>query len=121
MKAIINKFFFNMKFVLFFIALFLTLYIVLKMNIRINNGLCNIICIFIPYFLLLLFFMLNIFNNNNKTNNNIFLNITSSFVFFVNIFVCLRAIYDKNMLLNKVYSFSINFTFFNDYLAFNNI
>ena len=121
MKKVINKIFYYAKFVLFIIAFALSLYILLKMSMRLNKGYVDVVYTFIPYIILLLLFILNAFIRNKNINDNLFYNISCCLVFFVNIIVSLRSIFDCNMILNKIYGYSINFAFFNDYLSFNKI
>lgn len=121
MKKILNLIFCFFRYVLFIIAFSITLYITIVMYNRLNKSYFDIVYLFIPYLLLFLLFLLNLFLKNKYVNNNIFYNITCCLVFIVNIFVSYRCIFDKGMLLNKVYGYSINFGYFNDYLAFNKV
>ena len=59
------------------------------------------------------------FNNlEYYRNSNLFYILTSLLVFIVIIFVCIRAICDKGMLLNKVMGYGINFNYFSDFIIF---
>lgn len=121
MKKILNLLLYILRYILCIISFSMTLYIMIIMCNRLDKGFIDIVYLAIPYLLLFLLFLFNLFLKNKYINSNIFYNITCCLVFIVNILVCCRCLFDKSMLLNKVYGYSINFGFFNDYLSFNSI
>lgn len=118
MKKILNAMFLVLKFILLIIAFSISLYIVLSMYHRINKDIINAAPIFIPFIVILLLFFINITAHQKHINNNIFYNLTCCLVFICIIIVCLRAIFDKNMLLNEIMGYGINFSYFNDFIPF---
>lgn len=118
MKKILNGMFFILKLLLLLLSIGITLYIVLSMYRRINKSIISSINIFIPYLLILILFMINIIFKQQNINKNLFYNLTSCLVFFVTILVGLRAIFDKNLLLNNIMGYNIDFMYFSDYIAF---
>ena len=61
---------------------------------------------------------MNFVFKQDRINNNLFYNLTSLLVFVVIIFVCIRSIFDKGMILNKVMGYGINFNYFSDFIVF---
>lgn len=121
MKKIINGLFSFLKYILLIFSFGFTLFIILRMYTRLSKTLNESVFIFLPYGILLLLFILNISLRREAVTKNLFFNITATLVFSVNIFVCLRAILDKNMLFNEIQKMGVNFNYFNDYLSFNRI
>ena len=101
MKKIINGLCSFLKYVCLIISFGLTLFIILRMYTRLNKSLSEAIFIFLPYLLLLILFIVNSFFKKEGITKNIFYNITATLVFATNIFVCYRAVFDKNMLFNN--------------------
>lgn len=121
MKKVFNWLFSFLKYVLLLLSFGLTLFIILRMYSRLNKSLNSAIVIFIPYFILLFLFLLTSIFKREGITKNLFYNMTANLVFITNIFVCFRAIYDKNMLFNEIQKMGVNFNYFNDYLSFNRI
>lgn len=118
MKNILNTIFYILKFILFFIALGLSFYIILGMYNRLEKNYLNSINFVIPYILVIIIFCVNLFCNQKVVNKNIFYNLTCVLVFSTIIVVCLRAIFDRNMILNSIMGYNINFSYFSDFLIF---
>ena len=118
MKNILNSFFYYLKFLLLLGAFSLSLYIMIGMCYGVNRSIISVIFLFLPFILLLLLFMFNKIMKHDIVNKNIFYNLTCSLAFSVIIFVALRAIFDKGMVLNYVMGYNINFNYFNDFLLF---
>ena len=118
MKKVLNNFFYLLKYILFFISLGLTFYIILGMYSRIEKNYFNCINIFIPYLLILVIFCINFIRNQKVVINNIFYNITCVLVFSIIVLVSLRALFDRNMILNQIMGYNINFSYFSDFLVF---
>ncbi len=121
MKKIVNGLLSFFKYIFLLLSFGLTLFIILKMYTRLNKSLTSAVVIFIPYFILLVLFLINSFLKREGVIKNLFYNMTATLVFFTNTFVCLRAIFDKNMLFNEIQKMGVNFNYFNDYLSFNRI
>ena len=118
MKNILNTMFYILKFILFFVALGLSFYIILGMYNRLEKDYIGCINLVIPYILVIIIFCVNLFKNQQVVTKNIFYNITCVLVFSTITVVCLRAIFDKNMLLNGIMGYNINFSYFSDFLVF---
>lgn len=118
MKRILNGLFFVLKWILLLSSFAITFYIILSMYDRVNKSLIESIDLFIPYVLILILFMINIFLKQDSVSKNIFYNLTCCLVFTTTLVVGARAIYDKNMVLNEIMGYGINFSYFNDFLAF---
>ncbi len=113
-KILLNVF----KVFFLLIAFTLSIYIIIGMAYRLGNDLFSSILYFVPFVILLLIYVLNFIFKQDKINGNLFYNLTSLLVYFVIIFVCLRAIFDKGMLLNEVMGYGINFNYFSDFIVF---
>ena len=118
MKGLINGLLVVCRWILFFAAFGITFYIILSMYDRVGKSLIEAIDLFIPYFLLLILFMIDIFMKKAPVNKNIFYNLTCCLAFTTIVIIGLRAIYDKNMVLNEIMGYGINFSYFSDFLSF---
>lgn len=118
MKKILNYLFLVLKFILLIISFGLTFYIVLSMYSRIEKNIINSLPIFIPFLLTLVLFCINILFKQKTLNNNLFYNLTCCLVFMTICIVSIRAIFDKNMILNQIMGYNINFAYFNDFIGF---
>ena len=118
MKKILNGIFMFLKFILLILGFGLSFFIVLSMYKRVDKNLVESIPIFIPYIIILLIFFINIIFGQKSVNRNLFYNLTCCLVFSCIVIVCLRAILDKNMLLNSIMGYNINFSYFNDFISF---
>lgn len=118
MKKILNGIFMLLKFILLILGFGLSFFIVLSMYKRVDKNLVESIPIFTPYIIILLIFFINIIFGQKSVNRNLFYNLTCCLVFSCIVIVCLRAILDKNMLLNSIMGYNINFSYFNDFISF---
>lgn len=118
MKRILNGLFFVIKWILLLSSFAITFYIILSMYDRVNKSLMEATSLFIPYVLILVLFMINIILKQKSVSKNLFYNLTCCLVFATIIVVGVRAITDKNMVLNQIMGYGINFSYFNDFLAF---
>lgn len=118
MKKILNGIFMFLKFILLILGFGLSFFIVLSMYKRVDKNLVESIPIFTPYIIILLIFFINIIFGQKSVNRNLFYNLTCCLVFSCIVIVCLRAILDKNMLLNSIMGYNINFSYFNDFISF---
>lgn len=118
MKKILNIIFLILKFILLIISFGMSLYIVFSMYSRVGKNLIESLPIFIPYVIILMFFFMNLTFKQYQVNNNIFYNLTCCLVFSSICLACFRAILDKNMLLNEIMGYNINFSYFADFIVF---
>lgn len=118
MKKIINSIFLVLKFILLVISFGMSLYIILSMYKRVEKNIIEALPIFIPYVILLLLFFINITIGQKGVNQNVFYNLTCCLVFGCICLVCIRSILDKNMLLNEIMGYGINFSYFGDFISF---
>lgn len=118
MNKILNMIFMVLKIVLLLFSFTFSLYIVFCMYHRIDRDIIYALPIFIPYIVILLLFFININLKNKYVNDNIFYNLSCCLVFFCISIVDFRSIFDKNMLLNEIMGYGINFTYFSNFLPF---
>ena len=118
MIKLLNKMFYILKFITFFLSLGFTIYIVLGMYTRLQKNYIDSIDIFMPFILILLIFCINIFKSQLVVTENLFYNFTCCLVFFTILFISYRTIFDKNMLLNSIMGYNINFSYFSDFISF---
>lgn len=118
MKKMLNGIFMFLKFILLILGFGLSFFIILSMYKRIDKNIIESIPIFIPFILILFLFFINIIMNQKSVNSNIFYNLTCCLVFSCIVVAGLRSILDKNMLLNSIMGYNINFSYFSDFIAF---
>ncbi len=116
MKKMLNGIFSILKFLLWILSFFMTLYIVVYMYQRLEKSILTSLPILFPFFLVLLFYLINIIFRQKFVQKSIFYNITSCLVFVTILFVCYRALFDTNMILNERLGYHINFNYFADFL-----
>lgn len=107
-----------LKFILLILGFGLSFFIILSMYKRIDKNIIESIPIFIPFILILFLFFINIIMNQKSVNSNIFYNLTCCLVFGCILVAGLRSVLDKNMLLNSIMGYNINFSYFSDFIAF---
>ena len=118
MVKILNLIFSFLKFILLVIGFGVSFFIVLSMYSRVGRSIISSIYIFLPFVILLILYTINHLFHQNVVTQNIFYNVTSVLVFTVINFVCYRAIFDKQMILNEIMGYGINFSYFEDFLPF---
>lgn len=121
MKKIFNYMFYGLKFLFLIGAFGLTLFIMIRMNVRLEKSMVSILPVFIPFVLLLVVFIINMIFKQKGVSDNLFYNITCCLVFATIIFVCYRAMFDTNMVLNEKYGYGVDFNFFDNFVAYINI
>lgn len=121
MKKIFNYMFYGLKFLFLIGAFGLSLFIMIRMNIRLEKSMADILPVLIPFGLLLIIFIINMVFKQKGVINNIFYNLTCCLVFATILFVCYRAMFDTNMVLNKKYGYGVDFNFFDNFIAYINI
>jgi len=117
MKKILNHFFSILQFVLWILSFFMTLYITVYMYQRLEKSMFEAFPILLPFVLVLIFYFINIIFRQKFVLKSLFYHITSCLVFLTIIFVCYRALFDTNMILNERLGYHINFNYFADFLA----
>lgn len=112
MLNLLNKMFFYGKIFLHIIVFSISLYILLMMHDRYNFSAFSIIMVFIPMVLVLISFVINFFFD--KGNKNILFNLANFIVLLSILIICLRTLFDKNMIMGI--KENINFYFFQNHL-----
>lgn len=100
MNKFIGSLLLILKQILLFISFGITAFTIIFMDNDLEGNMVMIISTLIPYLLLFLVCIFNRILHQQRIINNIFYNLTSCLVFITNIIIILRAIYDKNMILN---------------------
>lgn len=118
MIKLINKLFLILKFLFLIVAFIMTLYVVMVMYKRLDKNIIESFSFVFPYILLIILFIINIVFRQNNVLNKLFYNITCTMVFSLIIFVAVRALFDKNMILNNIMGYGINLLFFSDFIVF---
>lgn len=121
MKRLLNAVLSFLKYLLLVLAFGSTLFVILKLYTRLEKDITESISVFLPYLVLLIMFVISFCLNREYVRKNMFFNVTCCLVFLTNLVVVYRAIFDTNMLFNGIQKMGVNFNYFNDYLAFNNI
>ena len=118
MKKIFNGLFYFFKFILLIASFGLALFILIRMNVRLEKNMISVLPEFIPFILLLIVFIINMAFKQVGVTKNLFYNLTCCLAFATIICVCLRAIFDTNMVLNEKYGYGIDFNFFDNFIAY---
>lgn len=118
MKKMLNNIFYILKYILYFISLGMTFYIILGMYSRLDKNYLYCVNVFIPFVLLLIMFCINFIKNQKVAIDNVFYNITCVLVFITIILISFRSVFDKNMILNEIMGYHINFYYFSDFIIF---
>ena len=118
MIKIINFFLSFLKFILLIIGFGVSFFIVLSMYNRVGRCIVSSFTFFLPFIILIILYTINYIFHQNVVTQNIFYNISSVLVFVVINFVCYRAIFDKQMILNEIMGYGINFSYFEDFMPF---
>ena len=115
MKDILCKFFGFFKYILLVVAFGLVFYCINVTYARLEKPLSDAINVFIPFGFVLLMFIITLIVKSKSVGKNLLFNFVSVFVFLINIVVCLRAIFDTNMIL--YYGINFNPAYFSDNLS----
>lgn len=121
MNRFLSFLFSKLKFVLMIIDFIFTSYIMIGSYQRLDKSIFSVFIVLVPYFLLFILFVVSYFLKKKIIKQSIFYNLTCCLSFFVIMLVSLRTIFDKNMVLNDIMGYGINFLFFQDFLLFMNI
>ena len=117
MRIILSKLFSFIKYILFVLSFALVLFGIIKTYQRLDKNLIDSIPVFIPFALVLLGFIINMFVKNT-ISKNLYFNFVSCLVFGITIYICVRCMFDTNMLLFAKYGVYYNTLFLSDNLAF---
>lgn len=117
MKEILSKFFGFLKYILLIISFGLVFYGIIVTFRRLEKPLTDAVDVFIPFAFVLITFIITIIVKSKSVRENLLFNFVSVFVFIVIIIVCLRAMFDTNMILFYRYGINYNPSFFSDNLS----
>lgn len=117
MKEILSKFFGFFKYILLIISFGLVFYGIIVTYGRLEKSLTDAVDVFIPFAFVLLTFIITLIVKSKSVGENLLFNFVSVFVFIVIIIVCLRAMFDTNMILFYRYGIDYNPSFFSDNLS----
>lgn len=87
---------------------------------RLEKNVFEAFFLFLPYVLLIGLFVINIIFKQDSVLDKLFYNLTCILVFCLIIFVGLRSLFDKNMILNEIMGYGVNLLFFSDFIIFMN-
>lgn len=117
MKDVLCKLFGFLKYILLIIAFGLVFYCIMVTYSRLNKPLTDAINVFLPFVLVLIVFVATLVMRCKSVGNNLLFNFVAVFAFVITIIVCLRSIFDTNMLLFYKYGINFNPSFFADNLS----
>jgi hypothetical protein len=117
MSKVLSKFLFLLKYILLLIAFALVLYGMLAMYGRLDKKITDAISTFIPFIILFLVFVVNLFIGRKYCSECLLLNFGSFLILLVICLICVRAQFDKNMIIYHKYGISYNAAFLADNLA----
>lgn len=117
MKDILCKFFGFFKYILLVVAFGLVFYCINVTYARLEKPLSDAINVFIPFGFVLLMFIITLIVKSKSVGKNLLFNFVSVFVFLITIVVCLRSIFDTNMILYYRYGINFNPAYFSDNLS----
>lgn len=117
MKDILSKLFAFFKYILLVAAFGLVLYGIMMTYSRLEKSLVEAVNVFIPFGFVLITFLITLITQSKKIGNNLLFNFICCFVFSIIILICLRSMFDKNMILYHKYQMNYNSAFFADNLS----
>ncbi|MGM9879127.1 MAG: hypothetical protein ACI31R_03800 [Bacilli bacterium] len=117
MKEILCKFFGFFKYILLIISFGLVFYGIIVTYGRLEKPLTDAIFVFLPFAFVLLTFIITLIVKSKSVGENLLFNFVAVFVFLVVIIICLRAMFDTNMILFYRYGIDYNPAFFSDNLS----
>ena len=117
MKDVLSKLFSFLKYILLIVAFGLVFYGIMATYARLEKPLSEAVEVFVPFAFVLVVFLINIIAKSKTIGENLLFNFVSCLVFSVIILVCLRSMFDKNMLLYYKYGINFNPAFFSDNLS----
>ena len=117
MKEILCKFFSFLKYILLIVAFGLVFYGIMVTYGRLEKPLTEAVDVFVPFAFVLLTFIVTLIVKSKSVGENLLFNFVAVFVFIVVIIVCLRAMFDTNMILFYRYGIDYNPAFLYDNLS----
>lgn len=117
MIDILSKLFGFLKYILLVVAFGLVFYCIMVTYSRLEKPLTDAVNVFIPFAFVLLVFVIGIIIRGDAISKNLLFNFTCVFAFVVMILICLRAMFDTNMILFYRYGVNFNPAFFADNLS----
>lgn len=117
MKEILCKFFGFFKYILLIVAFGLVFYGIMITYGRLEKPLTEAVDVFVPFAFVLLIFIVTLIVKSKSVGENLLFNFVAVFVFIVIIIVCLRAMFDTNMILFYRYGIDYNPAFLSDNLS----
>lgn len=114
MEKILSRLFGFFKYILLIAAFGLVFFGIMKTYARLEKPLIEAIDIFIPFAFVLVMYIANLFMKNKHISDNLFFNFVSVLAFVVIIIVCLRSLFDTNMILWSKYNIEFNPAYFAD-------
>lgn len=117
MKDILCKCFSFFKYILLVVSFGLVFYGIIVTYGRLEKSLVDAINIFIPFAVVFILYIIDLIFKPKYVSKSLLFNFVSVMVFVVIIIVCLRAMFDTNMILFQKYKINYNPAFFADNLA----
>lgn len=117
MHDILSKFFGFLKYILLVVAFGLVFYGIIVTYGRLDKPLTDATDVFVPFGFVLIVFLITLIVRSKAVGKNLFFNFTSVFVFVVIIIICLRSMFDTNMILFHRYGVNFNPAFFADNMS----
>lgn len=117
MSKVLSKFLFLLKYILLLVAFALVLYGMLAMYGRLDKKITDAFSTFIPFIIVFLIFVVNLFVGRKYCSESLLLNFGSFLILLVICLICLRAQFDKNMIVYYKYGISYNAAFLADNLS----
>lgn len=117
MKDILSSVFGFLKYFLLIAAFGLVFYCINITYARLEKPLSEAVGVFIPFGFVLLMYIVNLVIRSKSVKGNLLFNFVSVFVFSITIVICLRAMFDSNMILFERYGINFNPAYFADNLS----
>lgn len=117
MRDILCKILSFLKYIMFIIAFGLVFYSIIKTYGRLEKPLSEAINVFVPFGLVLFAFLISLVTRAKYVSKSFLFNLVAVLFFVVVIIVCLRAMFDNNMVLFYRYGIDYNPAFLSDNLA----
>ncbi len=117
MKDILSSVFGFLKYFLLIAAFGLVFYCINITYARLEKPLSEAVGVFIPFGFVLLMYIVNLVIRSKSVKGNLLFNFVSVFVFSITIVICLRAMFDNNMILFERYGINFNPAYFADNLS----
>ncbi len=117
MRDILCKILSFLKYILFIIAFGLVFYSIIKTYGRLEKPLSDAIFVFIPFAFVLVTFLISLISRSRYVSKSLLFNLVAVLLFVVTIIICLRSMFDTNMVLFYRYGIDYNPAFLSDNLS----